>query len=122
MRHWIGRVDIPSGNITLLHEVDSSETARGYILNTTEENKKIMEVNNKLKELKESLLFNIPKFDKEVHETLHKWLKLKDKLKRAQKSSLCEEDQKIYHAAYLKELFPKWCKLVYVAVHEMEEI
>ena len=122
MRHWIGRVDLPSGNITPLNEVASAEEAWDFIHRTNSENDRINKENHALKVAKELIPFKIPEFDKEVHESLSKYLKLKIKLKQQAKESLSPEDRKTYHAPYIPNVIPKNTKLVYMAIHELSDL
>lgn len=118
MRHWIARIDLPSRNITPLKEVDSSEEAWDFILRTNAENDRINKENHALKVAKDLIQFNIPAFDKEIHESLSKYIKFKIKQKQKAKESLSPEDSKIYHSPYIPNVIPKNTKLVYMAIHE----
>ena len=122
MKHWIGRVDIPSGNITPIKEVDSAEIAWKFIREMNSQQEQIDKENSELKIAKDNLQFNLPKYDKEVHVSLTKFIKLKTKIKHEMKEGLSEEDKKIYHAAYLLRVIPTNTKLVYMAIHELKDM
>ena len=116
MRHWIGRVDIASGNIKALREFDSEEIVWNEIEQINIKQQEINKHNNELKLRKSFIKFNVPEFNKEIHGSLKKYLKLKNKLK----SELNEEDRKLYHEPYLETIIPYGTKLVYLVVHEVD--
>lgn len=122
MRHWIGRVDIPSGNITPLSEVNSPEDAWEFIHRTNSQQDQINKENKELKIAKDNLPFDVPAYDKEVHGNLGQYIKLKVKLKQKAKAELSSEDREIYHKEYTKCVIPKNTKLVYMAIHEPKDL
>jgi hypothetical protein len=122
MRHFVGRVDIASGNVKLLREVESSEDAVCKIHEANQENDNINKANNLLKIAKGKLPSYIPHYNPELHGTLNQYMRLKKKLKIEYKDSLSPEDRKLYHEPFTEPVIPVGTKLVYVTVHELKEL
>lgn len=122
MRHFIGRVDIASGNVKILKELESPEEVRDSIRSINRENDRICKENSDLKIAKSKLPSNIPHYNPEIHGSLNQYIKLKKKLKNEYQASLSPEELKLYHEPYAERAIPFGTKLVYVAVHDLEEI
>lgn len=122
MKHWIGRVDIPSGNITPIKEVDSDEIAWKFIKETNSNQNEINEGNSKLKQAKIKLAPIYPKFDKDLHGSIGKYQRIKAEIRGNHRLNLSEEDNITYYAKYAQDVIPAKTKLVYMAIHELKDM
>lgn len=118
MRHWLGRIDLPSRNITPIKEFDSEEEVIECIHKTNSENEEVNKFNSQLKIAKKNLPIVIPEFDKEIHKSLTQYIKLKKKIRREAADNLSEEDTKIYRDTYKQNPVPFGTKLVYMKIYE----
>lgn len=119
MRHWVGRIDLPSRNITAIKEFDSEEDCIEFIHNKNVENEEVNQYNSQLKIAKRNLPIIVPDFDKEIHKSLTQYIKLKKKIKREIVETLSEEEQKTYSNLYKISPVPHGTKLVYMKIYEI---
>ena len=114
MKHWIGRLDIRSGNITPLREVVSEEAAWDYIREFHVIQDNINKENSKLKQKKSEVKIDVPDYNKEIHGSIKQYIKLK----KEAKENLPQEVKDLLAKEYLKNVIQNGTKLLYLAVHE----
>lgn len=117
MLHWIGRFSLEHNKVKPLQQVESEEAAWALIHELNSKQDQINKENNRIHISRWKINNSIPRYNADVHGSIKQYIKFKKEYIK----NLSEEDREVLDMVYIKRIIPLRNKLVYLAVHEVQQ-